>query len=313
MRIIPHDRIMAENISPLACYDWACDAIKLKNSAALPAKISLKPRSGVFYNSMPVLIPAIARGGIKLVNRYPGRTPSLDSQILLYDLETGECLALLDGNWITAMRTGAVAAHSMKLFAKPDFSVLGYIGLGNIARSSLSVFLSLYPDRKLTVKLKKYKRQHELFAERFAAHDNVSFEYCDTYAQTIKGSDIVVQAATYLSEDICGIDAIDEGTLVVPIHTRGFTQCDMYFDKIFADDTEHVKGFRNFDRFKRFAEVGDVVSGSAKGRQNERERIMVYNIGIALHDIYFASKIYELLGNACREISLNPPPDKFWI
>ena len=64
---------------------------------------------------MPVILPSINYGGVKLVTRYPKRNPSLDSEILLYDLKTGENVALMDGNWITTMRTGAVAAHSIRL------------------------------------------------------------------------------------------------------------------------------------------------------------------------------------------------------
>ena len=74
---------------------------------------------------------------MKLITRYPERKPSLDSEILLYDLNTGENIALLDGNWITAMRTGAVAAHSVKLLAIESFKEIGIIGLGNTARAAL--------------------------------------------------------------------------------------------------------------------------------------------------------------------------------
>ena len=93
---------------------------------------------------MPVILPSINYGGVKLVTRYPKRNPSLDSEILLYDLKTGENVALMDGNWITTMRTGAVAAHSIRLLANPEFSVIGFIGLGNTARATLKVLLSVF-------------------------------------------------------------------------------------------------------------------------------------------------------------------------
>ncbi|MBQ3889616.1 MAG: ornithine cyclodeaminase [Clostridia bacterium] len=313
MKAISFDTITGLNISPYTCYEWVSDAIAHKADAVLPAKTSLKPGiEGVFYNTMPVLIPPKV-GGVKEVTRYPKRVPSLDSQILLYDLQTGQDLALLDGNWITAMRTGAVAAHSIKLLANPDFSTLGFIGLGNTARAALLVLLALYPDRPMTVKLKKYKDQHESFAERFKEYANVTFLYCDEYEDVVRESDVVVSAATVFETDICSDDCFKEGVLVVPIHTRGFTNCDLFFDKVFADDVNHVKGFRYFSQFKSFAEVADVVSGQKPGRENSRERILAYNIGIALHDIYFASKIYEMCGENCPEVNLNPPTAKFWV
>lgn len=316
MKVISFEKIKSLAIDPFICYEWVSDAIAHKGEAILPAKTSLKPGiEGVFYNTMPVLLPtaSLGIGGVKEVTRYPKRVPSLDSQILLYDLQTGKDLALLDGNWITAMRTGAVASHSIKLFAVEDFSVLGFIGLGNTARAALLVLLSLYPDRQLTVKLKAYKDQHELFAERFESYPNVTFQYCASYEEVVRDSDVIVSAATVFNTDICSDDCFKEGVLVVPIHTRGFTNCDLFFDKVFADDVNHVKGFRYFDKFKSFSEVADVVNSKNPRRESNRERIIAYNIGIALHDIYFASKIYEMCGKDCPEINLSPPTDKFWV
>jgi len=314
MKIISFDKIKSLNITPLKCYEWVSDVIAEKHSALLPAKISLKPgMDGVFYNTMPAIIPSSKWGGVKLVTRYPDRKPSLDSEILLYNIKNGENVALIDGNWITAMRTGAVAAHSTRIFAKKEFAVMGFIGLGNTARATLKVLLAIYPERCLTIKLKKYKNQHELFAQEFISYSNVIFKFYDTFEDVVCGSDVVISAATVFEQDICPNQCFDEGVLVVPIHTRGFANCDLFFDKIFADDLNHVKGFKYFDRFKMFSEVSDVVRGIHPGRKNDKERILAYNIGIALHDIYFAGKIYELIGDTCPEISLNAPKDKFWV
>lgn len=314
MKIITFKQIKNLGISPLTCYRWVSEALSIKKEALLPPKISLKPDiNGVFYNTMPALIPQIKRGGVKVVTRYPERKPSLDSEILLFDLETGENIALIDGNWITAMRTGAVAAHSVKLFAVNNFSQIGMIGLGNTATATLKVLLALYTEQNFIIKLKKYKDQHELFAAKFSNFKNVVFRFCDTYEEVVQNSDVVISAATVFETDICEDKHFKEGVLVVPVHTRGFTNCDLFFDKVYADDLNHVKGFKYFSRYKYFAEVSDVVSSQKPGRENEQERILSYNIGIALHDIYFASKIYELLQNSSSEISLEAPKDKFWV
>ena len=296
MKIITKEQIEKLNISPAQCYEWVERAIKVKKEAILPAKISLQPNiPGVFYNTMPVIIPATDRAGLKLVTRYPHRTPSLDSQILLYELSTGNRLAFMDGDWITAMRTGAVAAHSIKLLARDDFSVIGIIGLGSTARATFKVMLELYPNRPMTIKLQKYKNQHELFAEEFGGHENIEFIYCDRYQEVVADSDVVISAVTLFEKDICVDEDFKEGVLVVPVHTRGFMNCDLFFDKIFADDTDHVRGFRYFDKFRKFAEISEVISGKKPGRTSDKERILVYNIGIALHDIYFAGEVYKLL------------------
>ncbi len=314
MKIISFDEIKKLSITPKKCYEWVEEIIKSKHSMLLPAKISLKPDiPNVFYNTMPCILPDAGWAGVKLVTRYPQREPSLDSEILLYNLMSGENLALLDGNWITAMRTGAVAAHSIKLFAISNFREIGFIGLGNTARATLNVLLAIEPERKLTIKLKKYKNQHELFANKYVDFKNINFIYCDTFEEVVRNSDVIVSSATVLETNVCDDECYKEGVLVVPIHTRGFMNCDLFFDKIYADDTNHVKGFKYFEQYHYFAEVADVVAGKALGRENDKERILAYNIGIALHDIYYAGKIYEMCREQCVDVSLNAPKDKFWI
>lgn len=311
MKLITFEDIASERIPASKCYEWVSDAIVHKKEALLPAKISLKPEMpGVFYNTMPVVLPGADYAGVKLVTRYPERKPSLESNILLYRLSSGECLALMDGTWVTTMRTGAVAAHSISLLAKPNYSVLGFIGLGNTARATLLTLVEMNPDKQFEVKLKKYKDQHDLFMKRFSGYPNLSFALFDDYSDVVSGSDVVVSAATVLDHDICDDECFDPGVLLVPVHTRGFGNCDLFFDKVFADDTGHVSGFKYFDRFNSFAEVSDVVLGKAPGRESDEERIIAYNIGISLHDIYFAGKLYEFIGNKCTNISMEIPEEK---
>lgn len=314
MKLLTFDKILQAKINPLSCYDWVEEVLKRKDESILPAKISLKPNiAEVFYNVMPSILLWKNWAGVKLVTRYPQRKPVLDSQILLYDLTTGKNLALVDGNWITSMRTGAVAAHSVKLLAVNHFSTIGIIGLGNTARAFLLVLLSLYPNKPLTVKIKKYKDQHDLFIKRFSEFHNIEFICCETLRETVDNADVVVSAVTFFENDVFEDYRFKEGVLLVPIHTRGFSNCDLYFDKIFADDTNHVKGFKYFDYFHSFAEVSEVLNHKKPGRENNRERIIAYNIGISLHDIFFAGKLYELLENEGEEISLKEPDDKFWV
>lgn len=314
MKLLTFDKIVQAKINPLSCYDWVEEVLKRKDESILPAKISLKPNiPEVFYNVMPSILLWKNWAGVKLVTRYPQRKPVLDSQILLYDLTTGKNLALVDGNWITSMRTGAVAAHSVKLLAVNHFSTIGIIGLGNTARAFLLVLLSLYPNKPLTIKIKKYKDQHDLFIKRFSEFHNIEFICCETLRETVDNADVVVSAVTFFENDVFEDYRFKEGVLLVPIHTRGFSNCDLYFDKIFADDTNHVKGFKYFDYFHSFAEVSEVLNHKKPGRENNRERIIAYNIGISLHDIFFAGKLYELLENESEEISLQEPDDKFWV
>ena len=317
MYIVNFDDIKNLNISNSECYSWVVDMITDKNKMILPPKISIKPFSGVFCNVMPSFVSYDGKqfGGVKVVTRYPDREPSLNSKLLLFDAKTGENLAFMDANWITAMRTGAVATHSISLFAVEGFSEIGMLGLGNTARATLLMLLDRFPDRHFNIKLFKYKEQEKIFIERFIEYENISFRCVESYEEVIRGSQVVISAATYLPYDVAEDDAYDEGVLVVPIHTLGFTNCDIFFDRIFADDIGHVSNFKNFDKFKNLAEVTDVVNEQCIARGNSKERILAYNIGVSTHDVYFAANIYERLWNegSLINIEMHEPLSKFWI
>lgn len=317
MKIISFNDIVQLQISPDTCYKWISEMLERKDESILPPKTHIALKDNVFCNIMPSVIFEQNNifGGVKVVNRYPDRIPSLQSNLLLLDMKTGEFLALMDADWITAMRTGAVAAHSIHLFAKKDFSTVAFMGLGNTARATLLVLESLYQDKRFTIKLLRHKGQEVLFVDRFKDRDNLQFTFVDEYEDLIQGSDVIVSAVTYLENDICPDALFEEGVLVVPIHTRGFTNCDLFFDKIYADDKAHVSHFKNFDKFRQFAEVSDVVNGKKPGRESQNERILAYNIGVSIHDIFFASKIYQLLQEADggNYINLCKPENKFWI
>ncbi len=321
MKIITFRDIAKLQIQPSLCYEWAEDMIKNKKKAILPPKISMKPFDGIFCNVMPSIIPDTSNnhwGGVKVVTRYPNRVPSLESRILLMNADSGEFLALMDGTWITAMRTGAVAAHSVMTFGKSNFATIGMMGLGNVARSTLLILADRMPERELHIKLLKHKGQEIDFANRFYGNKNLHFSFVDTPEEMVRGAEVVISGATYLPDDVCSDDCFDEGVLVQPIHTLGFTNCDLFFDKIYADDVGHVQHFKNFERFKQFAEVSDVVNGDAPGRECDKERILAYNIGVSIHDINYAASVYRLMEKSgalqsLPEIDMKDPVEKFWV
>ena len=74
---------------------------------------------------------------------------------------------------------------------------------------------------------------------------------------------------------------------------RGFQNCDLFFDKVFGDDTSQIQNFKYFNQFRQYDEFHHVLQGRNPGRTSQDERILCYNYGIALHDITFASKIYQ--------------------
>ena len=253
--------------------------------------------------------------GIKEVHRIEGAVPSLGSDMMLYNANTGELIALVDCDWITTMRTGAVAAVSAKALRKEDAKSYGFVGLGNTARATLLCALEAEPERHFHVKLLRYKDQAEQFIERFARFDNVCFETVDDINEMARSVDVFFSCITSAN----GLLVEDErnfrpGVTVIPVHMRGLQNCDTTFDRVFGDDTNHVKSFKYFNQYKDYNEIGEVLAGRDPGRRSDEQRIIDYNYGLALHDVVYASLIYErVAGMNIPSIDIIKETDKFWI
>lgn len=320
MKIISHQFIRSLNISHRECVDWIYESFSQKHEAQLPTKISVHPVDQDFFTSMPCLLRSKEGSrhryfGVKEVHRIEGAIPSLGSDMMLYDANTGKLLALIDCDWITTMRTGAVAAVSAAALRKREGYKYGFIGLGNTARATLLCVLNSEPNVSFHVKLLRYKDQTDLFLDRFKDYHNVQFSVVNSMEELLNDVDVLISCIT----SACGLLVEDEkkfkpGITIIPVHMRGFQNCDTTFDRVFGDDVEHIKGFQYFSQFKDFNEIGEVLSGHDPGRITDEQRIIDYNYGLALHDVVFASKIYEKA--MCCDVSdvdYQKVNTKFWI
>ena len=311
MKIITHQMIADLKLEPALWYDWAEAVLKNKHLYTMPAKTSLHFESS-YFNTMPSILPPEDAMGVKVVNRYIGRIPSLESQLLLFRYSTGEHLAVMDASLITAMRTGAVTVHAMDLLANPDFYEVGMMGFGNIGIATLEVLTAHFADHPMKIKLLRYKDHAEKMKARYQHFKNIQFEIVDTIEQIIRNSDVVISSITYTEELLGKDDWFKEGCLVIPVHLRGFQNCDLFFDKVYGDDYGQVKGFRYFDRFRFFAETSEVLRGEKPGRESREERILSYNVGMSLHDVYAASKLYCYFAEDGEQITLGPT-ERYWL
>ena len=294
--VISDEQILSLGIAPKDCVNWVEEAFLNKQECLLSPKISQHPSSDSFFNTMPCCIPAFNSMGVKVVSRLPGNKPALKSFINLFDLSTGDLLAVLEANWITAMRTGAVAALAARTFVN-DFrhASFGIVGLGSTGAATIECLISQLAGRPTDIWLLEYKNRAAAFAEKFKAHSNTRFHITESKNELVAKTDALFSCVTVMNVQFLPPEAYPAGYTLIPVHTKGFQDCDIVFDHIFGDDYGHIKGFGNFARFRTFAEIGDVLSMKAPGRQSKLDRIISYNIGLGLHDVWWASKIYSML------------------
>lgn len=159
----------------------------------------------------------------------------------------------------------------------------------------------------------RYKNQAELFIDKFKSNPNLKFQICDNLEELFH-SDIIVSCVSFARKELCDILVYPKGCTVVPVHTSGFQNCDLAFDKVVVDDIGHVKGYRYFNEFQeRMIRITDVANQRVTGRENDEQQIVVYDGGVAIHDLYYAMKILEKAGDDCIQMPMSYPEERFWI
>jgi alanine dehydrogenase len=143
-------------IEGLLSADALVDAVAGGFRALSSGELDAPPRQGVAGDGGMVLtMPGRRAGGpvvVKLVGLYPGRDPSHPAMLCVIDASTGLPLALMDGGWITAMRTAAAAALSVRLCAREDASVLAVVGSGVQARAHLSLLAPAFASVRVSAR-----------------------------------------------------------------------------------------------------------------------------------------------------------------
>lgn len=291
MKIITDDQVDALGITPAQCVEWVEGSFKSKPDADMPAKISVHPFEDSFYTAMPCYHPAVGKVGVKVISRVPGRAPSLKSKMMLFDAASGDMLALIDTNWITAMRTGAVAALAAKTFVN-DFAhaPIGMVGMGVMGQATLDCLLAINPSAEIHVF--NYKDHVE---KTRARHPEADIHAVDTKEALVANTSALISAVTVMHDQFLPESTYPKGYTLIPVHVRGFQDCDLTFDKIFGDDTAHMRSWKNFAHYRQFAELSDVLLGKTPGRVTAEERIISYNYGLGLHDLWYASRIFKML------------------
>lgn len=272
-------------------------------------RVSLNlPGSGGAFRIMSAVLPATGRFGLKTLTGYPGRRLPGETYfvVLLFDTETGALRAIIAGNQLTGLRTGAATAVAAKYLARIDAAVLGIFGAGVQAKHQIAALLEV---RRLRI-VKVFDIDH---AKAAALAREVESRFAvDAYAaataqDTVAGSDLVVTATT-AREPVFSGDWLDEGTHVSgvgansPVKQELDTPC-FRRSKIVVDFREQVldeagdlrdalatEGI-TLDRIH--ADLGDVIVGAKEGRRDAREITLFKAVGVAFEDVAAAAFVYE--------------------
>jgi len=141
--------------------------------------------------------------------------PTHQAVIVAFDPETGEPQALLDGTAITAIRTGAGSALSVRLLAREDASILAVLGSGVQARSHARAFARVRSLRGILVAARDRGRAQTLAAE-LARELGVDARAVSDYEEAVRGADLVA-ATTHSPEPVVQREWLTPGAHITSV------------------------------------------------------------------------------------------------
>jgi ornithine cyclodeaminase/alanine dehydrogenase-like protein (mu-crystallin family) len=306
IRILSHDDVH-KSLPPAAC----AEAMEQVLAALARGELTFPLRSVVRAPAaagLMGLMPA-HRGGatplwsLKAVCIYPENPAKhgIDAHqggVLLFDGDTGELTALVDGAALTAVRTAAVTAVATKALARAGSSELAILGAGSQARAHIAALAAVLPLTRVRVQSRTFAHARQL-ADECAASYGFPIEAVETVAEALRGADVVVTVST-AREPIVGAEHLEPGMHVNLVgssisSTREITGAGLARTSLFVDRRESTVNESGdylmalaegeIDESHIRAEIGDVLAGLAEGRRSDDEITAFKSLGIAVEDL----------------------------
>jgi ornithine cyclodeaminase/alanine dehydrogenase-like protein (mu-crystallin family) len=240
----------------------------------------------------------LAVKSVVLNPRNPERgLPQINGLVTMLDSETGLPAAILDGNWITAVRTAGLSAVAASHMANKDAAVAAFIGTGVQAQSHLNAFAEMFPLERIKV----FGRGQANIDALCATADGLglSAEVCPTARDAAEGVDLLVTTVTYSAELEPFLDArwLAPGCfaaivdLAVPWKKESFAA----FDRVAIDDLEQEAALPNklADPAHVTGDISGLVLGGFDGRTGPADRTAFIFRGHALGDLALAVLAYQ--------------------
>jgi ornithine cyclodeaminase/alanine dehydrogenase len=253
---------------------------------------------------MPAFIPSMRSAGIKWVSGYPENfkrgLPYITGLMIMNDVETGIPYAVLDCSWITAMRTGAASALSAKYLARPNSEIVGILACGVQGRTNLEALACLFPVNRVYAYDILPDVQKKFVAE-MSKRLGLDIVGVKDPKQAVVESDLVVTSGPILKHPTPAIqkDWLRPGAYgsAVDFDSYWTGEALAQMDRISTDDHAQFQYYKSVGYFQQtpnpYADLGELVAGLKPGRENEKERTLAINLGLAMDDMAVAPTIYQ--------------------
>lgn len=226
--------------------------------------------------------------------------------IVLMDMKTSMPVAIMDGTYITAYRTGAAGAVAASVLARKDSKKVGVVGTGTQGRMQIHALREIFELEEIRAwdiddaAARRYsKEMSESLGIQVIASTNLE--------EVVSGADIVV-SVTPSRRPLVKSDWIDEGMHINAIGADGPGKQELEpsivarADKVVVDslsqcrrigEIQHALAQGLISEDSIHAEIGQILVGERTGRESEREITLFDSTGLAAQDIAAAYVVYQ--------------------
>jgi ornithine cyclodeaminase/alanine dehydrogenase-like protein (mu-crystallin family) len=242
--------------------------------------------------------------GMKLYTTTPHGARFL---IPLFQTDTGELVAQIEGNYLGQMRTGAASGVATSFLAREDARTVGMIGTGLQARSQLEAVALARKFETIRV-FGRDKARREGFAKEMSEKLGVDVTPVESAKAAVSDADVLVTMTNSIKPVVDGkwlapgmhVNAAGSNfAQKAELDAKGVLWCDL----IAVDSLEQAKmeagdliqAFEGDDaKWENVRELGQIVAGKAEGRTSSEEITLFKSVGIAEEDVATAARVFEL-------------------
>ena len=279
--------------------------------AVMPVRLVVPlPQLQGRITSMPGFLTEDNALGMKVVTYFQDNPkqglPAILATIMLFSAETGKMIAVIDGSYVTAIRTACASAMATKALANPQIAALGILGAGVQARAHLHALTRVRkPD-----KIKLYSPSGTSAAavkKEMEPRVQSAIEVATTAEEAVRDADLIATVTT-AKEPILKLEWLKPGVHInaVGSHRPDLREIDgatLARGKIVVDSRAAIMAEcgdillalkeKSISENAIHAEIGEVLAGTKAGRKSTGEITLYKSVGIAIQDVAAANLFYR--------------------
>ena len=278
-------------------------ASQARGTAQAAPKSVMNIGSGHVFQAKPAVLREARLAGMKWFGLVPSaqtRGPSIASLIVLSDLMTGQTLAVMGGNWITATRTAAMSAIAAQSMARADSESIGFVGCGVQAHSHLDALRLVLPKLSRVTACSRTEASATRLADAARAL-GLTARTTREPREAVEEKDVVV---TSVPEGASVLEFLDTawlapGAFVSAVDLgRSWKRGTLRnVDILATDEHEQTRVLAAMGRMSFAgpydADLADLTTAAGLRRSSATQRAMFVLSGHALADLAAAQVVYE--------------------